>query len=95
MSSLEDTATHLTICSENTTARSSQGRLGAGQGFSSCGKWKLEPGLGKEGNRNLGGSQEAKGHQGSEILVLSARVAGVEAPSWHCKLYMCEAIVQG
>lgn len=80
---------------KNTIAGSGQGRLGVGQGFSSCGKWKLEPWLGKERNRNLGGSQEAKGHQGSEILVLSARVAGVEVTSWHCKLYMCEAIVQG
>lgn len=82
---------------KTTIARSGQGRLGVGQRLPSYGKWNLEQGLGREGDRNLGRSQEAKRHGGSEILVLSGRVASVEVPSemtWHCKLYMREAIVR-
>lgn len=62
----------LTIHSDKYHSWEWSGRLGVGQGFPSCGKWKLEQGLGREGDGSLGGSH------GSETLVLSAKVA------WRC-----------
>lgn len=62
---------------------------------SESGSWgKSLEGRGREPRCQVTGGKKARGR---EVLVPSARVAGVEAPSemtWHCRLYLGEATVR-